>query len=107
TGEARMFVDSEVTIDALLASACLPHVFPAVRIEGEAYWDGGYASNPPLRPLIEAGAPSDIIIIRNTPLERPDVPLQPSRIIDRVNEIAFGSALRGGLRSLAVAQQIL
>lgn len=107
TGEARMFVDSEVTVDALLASACLPHVFPAVRINGEAYWDGGYASNPPLRPLIEAGAPSDVIVIRNSPLERPDVPLQPGRIIDRVNEIAFGGALRQELRSLAVAQQIL
>ena len=71
TGEARMFVDSEVTVDALLASACLPHVFPAVRIDGEAYWDGGYASNPPLRSLIEAGTPSDIVVVRTTPLERP------------------------------------
>ncbi|MGI3904178.1 MAG: hypothetical protein ACRYF1_27220, partial [Janthinobacterium lividum] len=51
--------------------------------------------------------PSDIIVIRNTPLERPDVPLQPGRISDRVNEIAFGGALRAELRSLAVAQQIL
>jgi NTE family protein len=107
TGEARMFVDGEVTLDALAASSCLPQVFPAVRIDGEAYWDGGYASNPPLRPLIEAGAPSDIVIIRNTPLERPHVPLQPERIIDRVNEIAFGGALRQELRSLAGIQRIL
>jgi NTE family protein len=107
TGEARMFVDEEITVDALLASACLPHVFPAVRIGGEAYWDGAYASNPPLRPLIEAGAPSDIIVIRSTALERPDVPVQPSRIIDRVSELACGGALRQELRSLAIAQRML
>ena len=107
TGEARMFVDGAVTADALLASACLPQVFPAVEIEGEAYWDGGYASNPPLRPLIEAGAPADILIIRTTPLARTEVPLQAGRIIERVNEIAFSGALRQELRSLAIAQQML
>ena len=79
TGQARLFADGEVTDDALLASACLPHVFPAVRIGGEAYWDGGYASNPPLRPLIEAGAPSDVIVVRTTPSERPEVPSTPGR----------------------------
>jgi NTE family protein len=46
TGEARLFWDAEVTADVLLASACLPHVFPPVEIEGELYWDGGYAANP-------------------------------------------------------------
>jgi NTE family protein len=107
TGEVRMFVDDEVTADALLASGCLPHVFPAVEIDGEAYWDGGYSSNPPLRSLIEAGAPSDIIVIRTTPLERPEIPLGPQRIMDRVTEIAFGGALRQELRSLALAQRFL
>ena len=53
TGEARLFRDAEVTVDALLASACLPQLFPTIEIDGEAYWDGGYTSNPPLRPLIE------------------------------------------------------
>lgn len=107
TGEARLFVDREVTADALLASACLPQVFPAVEIAGEAYWDGGYASNPPLRPLIEAGAPSDVIVVRTTPFERPGTPAGAGAIGHRVNEIAFGGALRAELRSLAVAQRLL
>lgn len=54
TGDARLFPDAEVTAQVLLASACLPQIFPAVEINGELYWDGGYTSNPPLRALIEA-----------------------------------------------------
>lgn len=107
TGAARLFRDTEVTADALLASACLPQLFPAVDIDGEAYWDGGYSSNPPLRPLIEAGAPSDIILVRTTPLERPELPRTPQEVQLRTTELAFGSALREELRSLAVAQRLL
>ena len=76
TGEARLFRDAEVTAEVLLASACLPQLFPAVEIDGEEYWDGGYASNPPLRALVEAGAPADIVLVRTTPVDRPDPPLR-------------------------------
>ena len=107
TGQARLFHGTEVTVDALLASACLPQLFPAVEIEGEAYWDGGYTSNPPLRPLIEAGSPPDVLIVRAKPLERPGTPTGAMAVQERVNEITFGSALRGELRSLAIAQTLL
>jgi NTE family protein len=107
TGEARLFRDAEVTADALLASACLPQLFPAVVIDGEAYWDGGYAANPPLRALVEAGAPADIVLVRTTPVERPDPPVGASGVAERVDEIAFGAALRQELRSLALAQRFL
>jgi len=107
TGEARLFRGREVTVNALLASACLPQLFPAVEIDCEAYWDGGYTSNPPLRPLIEAGAPADVLIVRAKPLERPDTPTGTIAVQERVNEITFGSALRGELRTLAVAQTLL
>lgn len=107
TGEARLFRDAEVTVDALLASACLPQLFPAIEIDGEAYWDGGYTSNPPLRPLIETGAPPDVLIVRAKPLARPGTPAGAIAVQERVNEITFGSALRGELRTLAVAQAML
>jgi NTE family protein len=107
TGEARLFRDAEVTVDALLASACLPQLFPAVEIDGEAYWDGGYTSNPPLRPLIETGAPPDVLIVRAKPLARPGTPTGAIAVQERVNEITFGSALRSELRTLAVAQAML
>jgi NTE family protein len=107
TGKARFFGNSEITPDVLLASSCLPTVFAPVLIDGEAYWDGGFSSNPPLWPLIEAGAPSDIIIIRTAPLERPNAPLTRQDVRERANEIAFGAPLRQELRSLASAQRAL
>src|SRR3712207_6232152 len=107
TGEARLFRDAEVTAEALLASACLPQVFPAVEIGGEEYWDGGYASNPPLRALVEAGAPAGIVLVRPTPVERPPPPLGAAGVLDRADEMTFGAALRQELRSLALAQRSL
>lgn len=108
TGEARLFRDAEVTADVLLASACLPQLFPAVEIEGEPYWDGGYSSNPPVGPLIvEAEGPADLIIVRTTPVERPEPPSGADGVSERVSEIAFGAALRQELRYVAVAQRLL
>ena len=91
----------------LLASACLPQLFPAVEIDGEPYWDGGYASNPPLRALIAAGAPADLLVIRTMPVERLDLPTSAAGLIERTNELAFGAALRHELGSLAFAQRVL
>ncbi|MGX9966835.1 patatin-like phospholipase family protein [Roseomonas sp. F4] len=108
TGEARLFVDGEVTAQVLLASACLPQLFPAVEIDGEAYWDGGYACNPPIRALIESGAPADILIVRTTPVDRPAAPpTDAAGLLDRTNELTFGAALRQELRSVAFAQREL
>jgi len=107
TGEARLFRGRDITVDALLASACLPQLFPAVEIDGESYWDGGYSSNPPLRPLIETDTSSDLLIVRSTPLERPTALMGMMAVQDRVNEITFGASLRSELRSLALAQELL
>lgn len=107
TGEARLFCGPQVTTDVLLASACLPQLFPAVEIDGELYWDGGFASNPPLRALIEAGAPADILLVRTTPVLRPNPPSGAAAILERTEEITFGGALRQELRSLALAQRVL
>ncbi|MBB5696121.1 patatin-like phospholipase family protein [Muricoccus pecuniae] len=107
TGEARLFRDAEVTLDVLLASSCLPQLFPAVEIDGDFYWDGGFASNPPLRALIEAGAPADIVLVRTTPVERPGLPTSAAAVLERTEEMTFGAALRQELRSLALAQRVL
>jgi NTE family protein len=107
TGEARLFRDEEVTVDAVLASCCLPQLFPAVEIDGEAYWDGGFSANPPLRALIEAGCPADVVVVRTTPQERPEPPADPVAVYERVSELAFDASLRQELRSIAVAQRLL
>ena len=46
TGVGRVFRNAEITPDVLIASACLPTMFQAVEIDGEAYWDGGFVGNP-------------------------------------------------------------
>jgi len=51
TGKIKVFETPSITVDAVLASACLPPYFQAVEIDGEHYWDGGYLGNPALYPL--------------------------------------------------------
>lgn len=68
----RLFETPDITLDSLLASACLPHLFQAVEIDGEPYWDGGYLANPALWPLIQEGMPDDILILPLNPFTRDD-----------------------------------
>ena len=75
----------------LLASACLPHLYQAVEIDGELYWDGGYTGNPALAPLYLRTAATDFIIIGINPLMRADVPRTAREIINRIDEISFNS----------------
>src|SRR5215472_15027575 len=52
TGKIKMFETPKISVEAVLASACLPPYFQAVEIDGEHYWDGGYLGNPAIFPLI-------------------------------------------------------
>ncbi len=107
TGHHRIFRNRDVSIEAVLASACLPVIFHAVEIGGEAYWDGGYAANPALLPLIAESAPSDLVMIQINPVERPGVPRTAHDIIDRINEISFNSSLNQELRTIALIKRLL
>ncbi|MCF3946823.1 patatin-like phospholipase family protein [Acidiphilium sp. AL] len=92
TGRARIFTNREITVEALLASSCLPAVFPAVTIDGVAYWDGAYSGNPPLAPLL-ALDPDLLVLIRAQSRTRAGVPSQPADILNRIQEIAFQTAI--------------
>jgi len=107
TGQPRVFSQHDVTIDAVLASACLPQMYPAVEIDGEAYWDGGFAANPALYPLIDSLHAPDIVIVQINPLNRLELPRSARDIINRVNEVSFNSALIKELRAIAVLQRII
>ncbi len=93
TGEGRVFTNGEITIDAVLASACLPHVFQAVEIDGVPYWDGGFAGNPPLSPFLYACKSSDVILVQINPSQRLGTPRTAREIMNRMNEITFNGAL--------------
>src|SRR5260221_4295437 len=74
TGKIRVFEHSELTIDVLLASACLPLVFQAIEIEGDPYWDGGYMGNPAIFPLIYGCKSPDVLLVEINPIERAGTP---------------------------------
>ncbi len=103
TGEAVLFDNASVTIEALVASACLPFVFPAVRIGQRSFWDGGYAGNPPLGPLLTPSPPDELVLIRAQPGRRPGVPTTPMEITNRLNEIACHNVLTAELAALPLS----
>ena len=107
TGRVRVFRNHELSPSAVMASACLPNLFPAVEIDGEGYWDGGYSGNPALHPLIYSCHARDIVIVQINPIEVPDIPRSARDILDRVNEITFNSSLLAELRAIRfVARQL-
>ena len=106
TGRGRVFRNAEVTPDVMLASACLPTMFQAVEIDGEPYWDGGYAGNPTLTPLVRECQASDTILVPVNPVERPGTPRSAREILNRLNEISFNSATIKELRMIALLRQV-
>lgn len=107
TGKARVFTTGEVTLDAVLASACLPSVFKAVEIDGVPHWDGGYVGNPALFPLFYDEAPRDIVIVNLNPFTRKSTPKSAADIQNRLNEITFNASLIAELRAVAFVQRLL
>lgn len=107
TGLRRIFENHELSIDVLLASACLPMLYQAVEIDGEHYWDGGYTGNPPLAPLYLRTTASDVVIIGINPLQRAQVPRTAREIISRVDEISFNSTFLLELGAIAFVEGLL
>lgn len=105
TGHGRVFRNADLSADALLASACLPTMFRAIEIDGEAYWDGGYTGNPTITPLIRECDASDTILVQVNPVERTGTPRSAAEINNRVNEISFNSPLMKELRMAALLRR--
>ncbi len=100
TGRVKVFGQQELCADAVLASACLPFLFHAVEIDGEAYWDGGYMGNPAIFPLIYGCESRDVVVVHINPMVRPEVPRTARDILNRVNEISFNSSLMREMRAI-------
>ncbi|WP_334176367.1 patatin-like phospholipase family protein [Pseudoxanthobacter sp.] len=106
TGQPRIFRNAEITADALLASACLPTMYQAIEIDGEAYWDGGYSGNPTITPLVQHCKSQDTILVQINPVRRPEPPRRARDIMTRLNEISFNAVLLEELHMIAVLQQV-
>ncbi|TWG38790.1 NTE family protein [Acidovorax delafieldii] len=107
TGRGEIFFGPRLSADAVMASACLPMLFKAVEIEGEAYWDGGYSGNPALHPLIYQTDTSDILLVQINPVEHLDVPSSASEIMERMNEVTFNASLLAELRAIEFVRRLL
>jgi NTE family protein len=106
TGQLHLFRQGELTADMVLASACLPLLFQAVKIGEEAYWDGGYAGNPSLLPLVADSASDDLLLVQINPSERPEVPTAAGDILERASEITFNASLLKELRQITLLQEL-
>jgi NTE family protein len=107
TGRARIFRRDELDADKVMASACLPQLFQAVEIDGDAYWDGGYMGNPPLFPLIDETDAHDLVIIQVNPIARGSVPRSAAEIMNRLNEITFNASLIKEIASILLLKKLV
>lgn len=105
-GALKLFGNEELSIDALLASTCLPQLFAPVVIDDETYWDGGYAGNPALEPLIYRCAAPHVVCVLVQPLSRP-LPSSVRAIAERVAELGFSTTFLREYDSLVHAQTAL
>jgi NTE family protein len=108
-GNARRhtFTNQDISVDALLASACMPHWFPAVEIDGEPYWDGGSTGNPSIMPLLAKMRDCDLIVVRIDPVNRREAPRSLLDIFHRQVEISQNSTFWLELGALAVLMRFV
>jgi len=107
TGKIRVFSGAEITADAVMASACLPYLFQAVEIDGEAYWDGGYMGNPALFPFFTDTRSQDILLVQVNPLRRDEVPRTAQGIMERASEITFNASLLREFRAIDFVNRLM
>ena len=106
TSHAKVFTGKQVSVDAVMASACLPYLFQAVEIDGVPYWDGGYMGNPVMSPFFNCRS-QDVMLVQIIPIERHTTPTTAREIVDRLHEISFNAALIKELRYVDFINQCL
>jgi NTE family protein len=105
-GRLRILTNRELTVEVVLASACLPLLHQSIVIDGEAYWDGGYAANPPLIPLVRASKSDHVLIVQVTPMKTNKLPVTVPEISKRVDQIQFNATLNSELEALKLGKLI-
>jgi NTE family protein len=107
TGQAEVFSGARLSVDAVMASACLPLAFKAVEIEGDHFWDGGYSGNPAIHPLIYECHSRDVLLVQINPIKRDQLPTDSARIMDRINEVTFNAGLIAEMRAIDFVKRLL
>ncbi|MCC5015236.1 MULTISPECIES: patatin-like phospholipase family protein [unclassified Legionella] len=107
TGKVKLFNNEHLSIDAIMASTCVPFMFQAVQIDDDYFWDGGYIGSPALSPLLSHSPNNDILILHTNPIAREQVPESATDILNRVNEISFNSSLIREIKDLVFVNELL
>ncbi|MCJ2079708.1 patatin-like phospholipase family protein [Methylobacterium sp. J-090] len=105
-GTTRIFRETELDREMVLASGCLPLKAQAVEIEGRRYWDGGYSSNPPLSPLVEASDASEMLVVQIMPTLGQGQPGTAPDIVKRLEQITFNGVLQREMSALRLMMKL-
>lgn len=113
-GRLKIFssLAGEINVEAILASACIPTIFPAVQIGDEFYWDGLFSANPPVSPLMQYrlvgkdNIPEEIWIIFINAITCEHIPTKPHEIVDRRNEMVGNVSLLQDFRTLSLFERV-
>src|SRR3954469_10943256 len=106
-GALRVFRTKAISVEVVLASACLPRLHHSVNIHGEAHWDGGYASNPPVIPLVAASRTSEVLLVQLIPTDHAGLPVTKSEIDQRLGQITFNAPLQKELEAIGMMKKLL
>ena len=94
TGAMRYFDSRREKLSAqhVMASGALPPAFPAVRIDGQPYWDGGIYSNTPIEAVLD-DEPRRSSVIFSVQVWNPDgsEPESVIQVLDKHKEIQYAS----------------
>ena len=104
-GRLHIFRNKDLTADVVLASTCPPLIHCAIEIEGEAYWDGSYAANPPLVQLVQDSEATKVLVVQITPTHDAYVPMTIAAIDRRLDQIMANSALNAEIAALDLARE--
>jgi NTE family protein len=106
SGKAHIFQTEEITIETVLASACLPFVSKAIMIEGQQYWDGAYSANPAIRPVISHSNTDDTLLVQLSPMELFAVPDHMQPFGGSRSQLSFSQSLRRELELIEEGREI-
>ncbi len=115
SGKLTKFISlhQPIQVEHILASCAVPNIFPAVLIDGDAYWDGLFSDNPPIQELIrppsvgEQNVPEEIWLVKINPTRCERVPERPDDIVDRRNQLEGNISLFHQLRHLEMLNDML
>jgi NTE family protein len=96
SGEFKTFKNKDISVDVILASAALPELFPAVKIDDTLYWDGMFSRNPPLLSTLSANLkPDEIWVIHINPdtIQKHREPISIGEIRNRRNILSGNLSL--------------